>query len=154
MAARWSRSLALRRAAGGPQSKSARAVAGCLSGSGSTSATSAQQRPSGPGRGETVRRLHEPSSRTGYLGRRGSEEECFWIKVQKTSGCWNWQAAKNQGYGTFRGQRAHRWAYEKLVGPIPEGLTIDHLCRNRGCVNPSHMEPVTASENARRATAA
>ena len=45
---------------------------------------------------------------------------------------------------------AHRFAYELLIGPIPSGLTIDHLCRNTGCVNPAHMEPVTRAENARR----
>lgn len=72
-------------------------------------------------------------------------------------GCWEWTASKNPaGYGqisTGRGQppaKAHRVLYELLVGPIPEGLTIDHLCRNRGCVNPSHLEPVTRGENVRR----
>jgi hypothetical protein len=49
--------------------------------------------------------------------------------------------------------RAHRFAYELLVGPIPEGLVIDHLCRNRRCVNPAHLEPVTAEENWRRGDA-
>ena len=45
---------------------------------------------------------------------------------------------------------AHRYAYEELVGPIPEGLQLDHLCRNRSCVNPDHLEPVTCRENLRR----
>lgn len=74
-------------------------------------------------------------------------------------GCWEWTASKNSaGYGQMhagpgRGPvRAHRVLYELLVGPIPEGLTIDHLCRNRGCVNPAHMEPVTRGENVKRGT--
>lgn len=79
----------------------------------------------------------------------------FWAKVAKTSGCWEWIAHKNQyGYGTYsiqsRSYMAHRVAYELEIGPIPDGLEIDHLCRNRGCVNPAHMEPVTARENTLR----
>lgn len=79
----------------------------------------------------------------------------FWSKVQKTEGCWLWTAAKIDGYGRFSpvsGQVvcAHRWSYEHHVGPIPEGLTIDHLCRVRNCVNPDHMEPVTLLENLSR----
>lgn len=81
--------------------------------------------------------------------------ERFWSKVEKTKGCWNWKASKTpNGYGKFVYQgscvRAHRVAYEMLVGPIPDGLQIDHLCRNRGCVNPKHMEPVTNRENCLR----
>ncbi|WP_411732175.1 HNH endonuclease signature motif containing protein [Paeniglutamicibacter sp.] len=94
-----------------------------------------------------------PSDRTGYLGRRGTEAEYFWAKVRKTNSCWVWTAAKVKGYGKFQKHRAHRWSYEHLVGPIPEGLTLDHLCRNRACVNPEHLEPVTVEENVRRAAA-
>ena len=81
-------------------------------------------------------------------------EERFWAKVDKTApgGCWQWSARLNaDGYGHLNvdGQkvRAHRFAYEMLVGAIPEGLQLDHLCRNRGCVNPDHLEPVTNREN-------
>lgn len=71
------------------------------------------------------------------------------------SGCWEWTAAlQSQGYGSFADQGAihlaHRWSYERHVGPIPDGLQIDHLCRNRTCVNPAHLEPVTQAENRRR----
>jgi len=85
-----------------------------------------------------------------------SVEERFWAKVEKTEGCWNWVAVRSDGgYGLFwshsrEKMQAHRFAYELLVGPIPNGLTIDHLCRNRGCVRPSHLEPVTMRENTRR----
>lgn len=70
-------------------------------------------------------------------------------------GCWQWRGHRIRGgYGTFwwNGRKipAHRFAYEILMGPIPEGLEIDHLCRNRSCVNPQHLELVTSSENKRR----
>lgn len=77
--------------------------------------------------------------------------ERFWAKVELTEDCWVWTGHLRRGYGTLmrNGEHgyAHRFAYESLVGPIPEGLQIDHLCRNRACVNPSHMEPVTRREN-------
>ena len=85
----------------------------------------------------------------------------FWPKVEFTGFCWNWTAGTSaKGYGCFRlgghdGKRtsAHRVAYELLVGPIPDGLELDHLCRNRRCVNPDHLEPVTGDENKRRSPA-
>ncbi|MEE9149964.1 MAG: HNH endonuclease signature motif containing protein [Candidatus Tectomicrobia bacterium] len=78
--------------------------------------------------------------------------ERFWKKVELTEqDCWVWTGHLRRGYGTLmrNGEDgyAHRFAYESLVGPIPEGLTIDHLCRNRACVNPAHMEPVTHRVN-------
>jgi hypothetical protein len=85
--------------------------------------------------------------------------ERFMSYVEKTDGCWLWRGTLTwDGYGLFRnlGSRtgAHRHAYQFLVGPIPEGLQLDHLCRVRNCVNPAHLEPVTAAENTRRAAAA
>lgn len=83
-------------------------------------------------------------------------EERFWVKVEKTETCWLWTASLRHGYGQFwhsyeRGRLpAHRYAYELLMGLIPEGLQIDHLCRNPACVNPAHMEAVTLVENVMR----
>lgn len=83
----------------------------------------------------------------------------FWNHVNKTSDCWEWTSAlDNDGYGIIQlsqpvrmNKKAHRISYELSVGPIPEGMTIDHLCRNKKCVNPEHLEVVTGSENAKRA---
>lgn len=79
----------------------------------------------------------------------------FCEKVLIGDDCWQWMGAKNSyGYGLIHRKRvrsmAHRFAYEALIGPIPSGLHIDHLCRNPGCVNPAHMEPVTLVENVMR----
>lgn len=81
--------------------------------------------------------------------------DLFFAKVQTTGFCWEWTGClQPNGYGQFwngtRVVKSHRWAYEHLVGPIPAGLDLDHLCRNRGCCNPDHLEPVTRSENLRR----
>lgn len=87
---------------------------------------------------------------------RSSFEARFLAKVDKSGDCWEWTAAKEPaGYGMFsiarcQSRRAHRISYELFVGPIPDGLVIDHLCRNKGCVNPEHLEPVTGGENSRR----
>jgi hypothetical protein len=67
-------------------------------------------------------------------------------------GCWTWTGAKaSHGYGNTARTTAHREVWELLIGPIPDGLTLDHLCRNPLCVNPDHLEPVTCAENLRRA---
>lgn len=85
--------------------------------------------------------------------------ERFLAKVRQdpTTDCWLWVGAidPTSGYGSFtpstrKRSSAHRWGYLNLVGPIPEGLHLDHLCRVRHCVNPAHLEPVTPLENTRR----
>lgn len=79
-------------------------------------------------------------------------EARFLAKVDKSGDCWLWTAkCNNRGYGMFglngRMVTAHRVAHELWVGPIPEGLEIDHLCAVRSCVNPAHLEAVTHREN-------
>lgn len=83
-----------------------------------------------------------------------SERFTRYVKVDAETGCWVWTGAKQKdGYGTIsdNGRRpAHRVSYERFVGPLIKGLTIDHLCRNRLCVNPDHLEQVTFKENVLR----
>lgn len=88
---------------------------------------------------------------------RPSVDERFWAKVDKSGECWIWTAyiTSTTGYGfwSYGGRAnmvkttAHRYAYETLVGPVPEGLELDHLCRVRACCNPAHLEPVTRRTN-------
>lgn len=80
----------------------------------------------------------------------------FWDRVEITDTCWNYPSKSKTGYGdiylgggkknTHR-ELAHRLSYKLFKGEIPRGLFLDHLCRNRGCVNPNHLEPVTSEEN-------
>ena len=84
-----------------------------------------------------------------------SDRERFDAKWQSDGECWRWTAAIDKhGYGRFsmggRMRLAHRMSYEGLVGPIPQGMDLDHLCRNRACVNPYHLEPVSRSVNLSR----
>jgi hypothetical protein len=82
----------------------------------------------------------------------------FRSHVQVTEECWVWTArTDSKGYGEFKHggkkHKAHRWLWEAKNGSIlPEDISIDHLCRNRACVRPSHLEPVTIGENMRRGT--
>jgi hypothetical protein len=86
--------------------------------------------------------------------------ESFWRLVDKSGDCWVWLGSKDRnGYGhsSLRDEQnhrygimAHRKAYVLLVGPVPDGLVLDHLCRNPSCVNPAHLEPVTQRENLMR----
>lgn len=81
-------------------------------------------------------------------------EPRFWDKVTKTRECWNWiGSTRYRGYGEFwTGNHtvpAHRVAYEWFVAPIPKGFTVDHICRNTGCVNPDHLRVMTLSDNCR-----
>lgn len=95
-----------------------------------------------------------------------TEPQRFWSRVERSESahpalgtpCWPWTGCVDaDGYGRVafdgRGRMAHRVAYELAVGPIPDGLVIDHLCRTPRCVNPAHLEPVTRGENVRRGVA-
>lgn len=77
------------------------------------------------------------------------------IMPEPNTGCWLWTGGLNaKGYGVFwdggKNRSAHRLSYELANGPAPDGLALDHKCRQRSCVNPSHLEPVTNLENTRR----
>lgn len=95
----------------------------------------------------------------------GTLTERFWRKVvvDAETGCWTWTGKRgHNGYGYWHWDEGgtkpntqrlvHRVVYTVLVGPIPDGLTIDHLCRNQLCVNPQHLEAVPQGENTRRGT--
>ena len=84
-----------------------------------------------------------------------SVEQRFWEKVDFSGSCWGWMGPRSKGYGRFgiggKVVLAHRFARELLGVPAPADLCLDHLCRNKACVNPDHTEPVTLAENTRRA---
>jgi hypothetical protein len=106
----------------------------------------------------------------GGLPRSATPHERFWAKVNKDGPvpehrpdlgpCWVWTGSLNSdGYGNFwtEAQRscvnAHGWAWQQAVGPVRDGLELDHLCRHPGCVRPAHLEPVSHQENVRRGAA-
>lgn len=82
-------------------------------------------------------------------------EERFWNKVDKQEFCWIWTAYKDEkGYGIFQYQgskKAHRVSYELIKGEIPQDMMLDHLCKNKSCVNPAHLEVVSSRTNSLRA---
>ena len=106
-----------------------------------------------------MRRLSEEHKKNISKGLTGHKGWCqglgikrFWGNVSKSeNGCWEWLAAKRNGYGILtindKTKMAHNISYEMLKGPIPRGLELDHLCRNRACINPDHLEPVTRKTN-------
>lgn len=93
---------------------------------------------------------------------KGSDETRFFARVVEEGDCWRWTGSfSNTGYGSFsvpstdssrshRTTNAHRWAYQYLISSEIAELKLDHLCRNRWCVNPWHLDPVTDLVNARR----
>ena len=89
-----------------------------------------------------------------YFGQHARRVPEVAYRVDEQTGCWVWaKSYGGNGYGFVRvaGQpRAHRYVYEKAHGPVSPELDLDHLCRNRACVNPDHLEPVSRSENLRR----
>jgi len=104
--------------------------------------------------GRHYQRWYNHGSPTAIMNNRGKSAESRWREKvdQIPDGCWLWTGTiTRKGYGMFwpdaGGVPAHRFAYELLVGPIPDGLQLDHLCRVRHCVNPAHLEPVTSKEN-------
>lgn len=88
----------------------------------------------------------------GNRARWGTRRERLLARIRpQETGCWEWDGFHDErGYARVSSDRVHRLTFEEFVGPIPEGLEIDHLCRNPGCVNPGHLEPVTHAENVRR----
>jgi hypothetical protein len=84
-----------------------------------------------------------------------SDEWRFFSRVElDDGGCWRFATVDENGYGRFwvdcRQQRAHRWLYQWMVAELPPSLQLDHLCRNRACVNPDHLDPVTGQVNTGR----
>jgi hypothetical protein len=113
--------------------------------------------PARPSPHLTVRGGHGMADHNSIPILSAADQERFWSKVQRGAPdeCWPWVGSLVGGYGQFAAshrvsRRAHRVAWELLRGPIPGQMTLDHLCRNKACVNVEHLEVVTAAENHRR----
>lgn len=108
--------------------------------------------------GRTKKAVRRKAEKLGLEKKHGDSLEYFMNRhMILGNGCWLWSGHKDQkGYGRFYwkglNEYAHRWAYEYFVGAVPVGLELDHLCRNRGCVNPAHLEAVTHRVNVARGT--
>lgn len=98
-------------------------------------------------RAERAREFRRRKNPDWYL----PEVKKFSKKYNIVGECWLWNMSLSKdGYGSYKGRGAHRASYEFSKGQIPEGLEIDHICRNRSCVNPKHLEAVTHEENIKR----
>lgn len=90
------------------------------------------------------------------LGEPATPARRFISRIEVAESCWEWTGHLSRGYGSFtignRSMMAHRWAYEARNGPIPEGLCVDHVCRNKACVKPSHLRLATTKQNAENQT--
>ena len=98
---------------------------------------------------EKLKFVLEKKYKVSYVDKR------FWSKVEKTKSCWIWKGSKTSlGYGDFSIDdiriASHRYVFFRKYGYLPKGLVLDYLCRNRACVNPVHLEPITAKENVLR----
>jgi hypothetical protein len=107
------------------------------------------------GGGRFCRNHWKRFKRTGRIERPTAEERFFSRLTEDENGCWNWPLVASNTYGTVFEDNGkpwlpHRWSYTFLRAEIPEGLELDHLCRNRVCVNPWHLEPVTHRVNTLR----
>lgn len=108
-----------------------------------------------PGHYMRWKKYGDPSVVRGRSRRPAPAVDRFWAQVEFSDCCWVWVGALSHGYGTFgngegRNVGAHRWAYEFCVAPIPPELSPDHLCFNKACVRPDHIELVTPEVNSMR----
>lgn len=87
-----------------------------------------------------------------HFNQRITPENCYSVSE---AGCWEWKFGTCRGYGRMNAKKwghrlAHRWMYELKMGKMGEGLELDHLCKNKICINPDHLQPVSHQENIRR----